>query len=365
MTQSTLLNLGALMLAASLLVGMIVPFACRLAHRFDFLDRPGGRKKHDDDIPPVGGLVIFPVFIALAVVAGLGSSSFWAFAAAIGLLMTVGALDDRYNLSPRVKFLAQFGAAFIIVLLGGVRVQGMGDIFGFGELWMGWMAVPFTVIAIVLLINALNLMDGLDGLAGGLGFVVCFWLLVCALAAGDTRHATLLAVMMGALAGFLFHNMRHPWRARARIFLGDAGSLSLGLTLAWFAIDMAGHPDTATMMPMTVAWLLALPIMDTCGQFARRVSQGRHPFSPDHNHFHHHFVTAGVSVRQATTAILLIVFFYGVFAATIQFAGWPQALLTYPWIILLFAHMFMSVRPRRFRKLIQRLFKVNTTDGQT
>lgn len=350
--------MGLLFVAAAVIVAALVPCACHFAHRFDFLDRPGGRKKHDDEIPPVGGLVVFPVFMLLVFLSGYADSSFGAFALSILLLITVGALDDRLSLPAGLKFLTQFIAAGIVVIFGGVQVTSFGDIFGFGELYTGWMAIPFTVVAIVLLINAINLMDGLDGLAGGLGFVVCAGLLICALLAGDAEHAILLVTIMGALAGFLFHNMRTPLRARARIFMGDAGSLSLGLTLAWLAIDMAGNPAHGVAMPMTVAWLLGLPIMDTCSQFARRVSQGRHPFDPDHNHFHHHFVTAGVPVIRAVPAILLIVALYGVFALTIQFTGQKQAWLTYPWMILLFAHMYMSVRPKRFRKMIQYIFRI-------
>lgn len=355
-------SLMAILFAAALLaVGVLVPFACKGAHRFDFLDRPGGRKKHQNEIPPVGGLVLFPVFMLLVFLSGHADSSFGAFAVSILLLMTVGALDDRLSLPAGLKFMTQFIAAAIVVILGGVQVTSFGNIFGFGDLYTGWVGIPFTIVAIVLLINAINLMDGLDGLAGGLGFIVCGGLLICALAAGDAEHAILLTVMMGALAGFLFHNMRAPWRAQARIFMGDAGSLALGLTLAWFAIDMAGRPETSVAMPMTVAWLLGLPIMDTCSQFARRVSQGRHPFDPDHNHFHHHFVTAGVPVKYAVPAILLIVALYGVFALSIQFTGQPQAWLTYPWIVLLFAHMYMSIRPKRFRKMIQYVFRIKSS----
>ncbi len=353
--------MAMLFAVAAFTVGALVPLACRFAHRFDFLDRPGGRKKHQDEIPPVGGLVVFPVFMALVFLSGHADSSFGAFALAILLLLTVGALDDRLSLPAGLKFLTQFIAAGIVVIFGGVQVTSFGNIFGMGELYTGWMAIPFTIIAIVLLINAINLMDGLDGLAGGLGLVVCGGLLICALSAGDAEHAILLSAMMGALAGFLFHNMRSPWRAQARIFMGDAGSLSLGLTLAWLAIDMAGDPARAVAMPMSVAWLLGLPIMDTCSQFARRVSQGHHPFTPDHNHFHHHFVTAGVPVKFAVPAILLIVAVYGAFALLIQFTGQPQAWLTYPWIILLFAHMYMSVRPKRFRKMIQYVFRIKAS----
>ncbi|MFN3828186.1 MAG: MraY family glycosyltransferase [Micavibrio sp.] len=340
----------------ALFAAFLLPQACALARKANFIDHPGGRKKHEEGTPPVGGLVIFPIFMLMVLFFGQPDSSLYALFAGIILLLVVGGIDDRFTVPARIKFISQFIAAFIIVLAGDVRVQGFGDIFGFGPLWMGWMAVPFTVIAIVLLINAINLMDGLDGLAGGLGFIVCFWLFIFALMTGDD-HALPLIVMMGVLAGFLFHNMRHPLRHKASVFLGDAGSLALGLSLAWFAIDMAGHPDSAVVMPMSVAWLLALPIMDTCGQFARRVSQGRHPFDPDHNHFHHHFVTAGVSVRGSVYSILGLVFVYGLLAAIAEARNWPQAALTYPWIILLLAHIVMSMRPSRFRKLIQRIFK--------
>lgn len=357
--------MALLFVVAAGTVGALVPWACRFAHRFDFLDRPGGRKKHDDEIPPVGGLVVFPVFMLLVFLSGHADSSFGAFALSIFLLLGVGALDDRLSLPAGLKFLTQFIAAGIVVIFGGVQVVSFGNIFGWGEMYTGWVGMPFTIVAIVLLINAINLMDGLDGLAGGLGFVVCLGLLICALVAGDIGHAILLCAIMGALAGFLFHNMRTPWRSQARVFMGDAGSLSLGLSLGWLAIDMAGNPADAVAMPMTVAWLLGLPIMDTCSQFARRVSQGRHPFDPDHNHFHHHFVTAGVPVKFAVPAILLVVVLYGAFALGVQFTGQPQAWLTYPWIVLLFAHMYMSVRPKRFRKMIQYIFRIKASHEET
>jgi UDP-GlcNAc:undecaprenyl-phosphate GlcNAc-1-phosphate transferase len=340
---------------ALLAVLLLLPLAIRLARVRGFVDVPGGRKKHDDAVPPIGGLVIFPVLAVVALIAGVDLAVWGWYFAALVLLVGVGAWDDRKPVRAIIKFAAQFIAAFLIVGPGGARVVGMGDILGFGDLWLGWMAVPFSVVAVVLLINAVNLLDGLDGLAGGVGFSAALWLVVCALLGGSMPDAGAASLLMAVLAGFLFYNMRAPWRPRAIVFMGDSGSLALGLTLAWLAIPMSqpGHPPA--VMPMTVAWILALPIFDICGQFARRVSQGRHPFDADHNHFHHHFINAGLPVGRATLAIVAIAFFSGMIGVAGMVFDVPQAWLAWPWIVALLVHIYLSMRPHRFRRLIMRV----------
>jgi UDP-GlcNAc:undecaprenyl-phosphate GlcNAc-1-phosphate transferase len=157
--------------------------------------------------------------------------------------------------------------------------------------------------------------------------------------------------MMAALLGFLVFNMRNPLRRKAMVFLGDAGSMSLGLTLAWFGMGLGRGADPI-LAPIAVAWILALPIMDTCAQFARRVAQGRHPFSADRNHFHNHFVNAGVSVGRATAVITLIGFLLGLIGVGGMLAGVPEPILAYGWIATLFLHIYMSLRPHRFRRIV-------------
>jgi UDP-GlcNAc:undecaprenyl-phosphate/decaprenyl-phosphate GlcNAc-1-phosphate transferase len=281
--------------------------------------------------------------------------SFWA---ALLVIMVAGALDDRYAIRPRWKFLAQFAAAGLIVY-GGARVASLGDLFGFGTVWLSWMHIPFSLVATVLLINAINLIDGLDGLAGGKSLVALFWMSIPALLAGS-GFALPIAVMMGALAAFLVYNMRNPLRRKANIFLGDAGSMALGLSLAWFGMRLGWGTDPV-VDPISVAWILALPIMDTCAQFARRVSQGRHPFSADRNHFHHHFVNAGVPIGQATAIMTALGFFLGLIGVGGMLLGVPEYILAYAWIALLFLHMYMNMRPARLRRLIM-LF-LHRSDG--
>jgi UDP-GlcNAc:undecaprenyl-phosphate GlcNAc-1-phosphate transferase len=162
---------------------------------------------------------------------------------------------------------------------------------------------------------------------------------------------------MAALAGFLVYNMRNPWRRKASVFMGDAGSLALGLSLAWFAMHLGKIGGGAAVHPISVAWVLALPIMDTCAQFARRVSQGRHPFDADHHHFHHHFVNAGVPVAKATGLILLIGFLLGAVGVMGSFLHVPDFVLSYVWIALLFAHIAVSLRPARIRRVVARFLR--------
>ena len=163
-----------------------------------------------------------------------------------------------------------------------------------------------------------------------------------------------IGALMAALAGFLVYNVRTPLRAKASVFLGDAGSMALGLVIAWLAISM-GDEAGRVIEPIAVAWILAVPIMDECAQFYRRVRVGRHPFSPDRGHFHHHFIDAGFSVGQATVCIFGVAFVTGLVGVGGIWIGVPQVFLTCGWIFLLLFHMFVSEKPARVVSVLKRV----------
>lgn len=345
---------------AYMAVLLLIPPARALAIKVGFVDEPGGRKDHPDPVPPIGGLVIFSIYMAVVILTSADFSvtikAFWPLFAGLGLVLLVGAVDDYKHMNPWLKFSAQFAAAFLIVIPGGAELSHLGNLFGFGDFELGFMSMPFSVIATVLLINAINLMDGLDGLAAGKSFVIFLWLAIACAFAHQWAALQPILPLMGALAGFLFYNMRHPLRGRASVFLGDAGSMALGLVIAWFSIALSKgtHPP---LVPISMAWILALPIMDTCAQFYRRTREGRHPFSPDRGHFHHHLVHAGLPVGQATLVILAIAFVFGGIGCLGVMVGVPQWLLTTLWIVFLFTHMALSFHPEtyiRFFKLLKR-----------
>ena len=333
---------------------LVLPFARKLAVQTGFLDKPDDRKQHEKPVPPVGGLVIFPVFILVGLIMGADLKYFWPLYAGIIVLLIAGSFDDRAELSAWPKFIIQFCVATAVVLSGQARIYVLGDMFGLGNLGLGFMSIPFSIAAVMLLINALNLIDGLDGLAGGFAAVVLFWLVVACVIAGAGGAIELIAPLAGALLAFLAHNMRSPFRRKASIFLGDAGSMALGLTLAWFCIGLA-QPGVDAFPPITVAWILALPIIDTCAQFYRRVREGRHPFSPDRGHFHHHFIHAGISTGESVAFILSIAFLMGAIGYLGVLAGVPQFVLTVVWVGLLFVHMKISEKPDVYISLFNKL----------
>lgn len=352
-------------LAAIMVVLCVMP-AIKLARMLGIIDEPGGRKQHDRPVPPIGGLIVFPVFILMGILSGADLQQYWALYVGLIILLVAGAIDDRFSLNAWVKFFIQIAVAVFVFYAGNTRVMYLGD-FGWIEeaLWLGWVGIPFTLAAIVLLINAVNLMDGLDGLAGGMCAVMFGWLVIAAILGGDMALAQMMGILIGAISGFLVFNMRNPWRRKASVFLGDAGSMCLGLCLAWFAIHMARWPLQTPLVPVTVAWIIAVPVFDACAQFYRRVREGRHPFSPDRGHFHHHFIAAGLSVRSTTLIIMAIVAITGAFGYLGVKFGIPQIVMLILWAAALLAHMYISYKKDRYVRFIGRFVKQGTAPPQS
>ncbi len=339
-------------IAFLLVVTLVMPFR-KLARIAGIVDKPDDRKQHGKAIPPIGGLVIFTVFMVWGVVSGaVDLHNYWALYMSLIVLLVSGAMDDQFHISAKIKFFIHIFAACLIAFMGNVQAAYMGDLFGFGMVWTGFMSYPFTIVAVVLLINAVNLMDGMDGLAGGVSAVIFLWMMVAAIIGGWLAYAQVLAVLVACITGFLVFNMRNPWRRSASLFLGDAGSMSLGLTIAWFAVLLARSP-AAPIEPIAVAWIIGFPIFDTCAQFYRRVRAGRDPFSPDRGHFHHHFIDAGIPVRRASVIIIAIVAIMGGIGYGGVVIGIPPFVLTIGWVALLFIHIAISSKPERYVRIIK------------
>ena len=342
-------------LGFALVILLVMPFR-KLAKLIGIVDVPGGRKKHDKGIPPIGGLVVFSVFMGFGLLSGvIDLNQYWSLFIALIVLLVSGAMDDQFSMHPWFKFSIHIFTACLIAFMGNVQAAYLGDLFGFGVVWTSFMSYPFTIIAIVLLINAMNLIDGMDGLAGGISGVIFLWFLIATLAGGAYDYAMVLGLLIGCICGFLYFNMRNPWRRQASLFLGDAGSMSLGLIIGWFSVLLA-REATSPLEPIAVAWIIGFPIFDTCAQFFRRVRNGLHPFTPDRGHFHHHFIEAGIPVKRAAPIIIAIVALMGGIGYGGIALGLPPVVLTVAWISLLVAHMYMSYKPARYVRLIKRCF---------
>lgn len=281
-----------------------------LAGRLGLIDTPTARKQHKGSIPAVGGIAIWISFSICMLFLGL-TPQVVVLVVAGGILALVGAIDDARELSPRSRLILQVSVALLACLGGGIAVSSLGELILPGvSIDLGIIAIPFTIFAIVGLINATNMSDGLDGLCGVQMLIPFAGLAALAGIAGDQVHLEPLLAICGCLLGFLVFNLRTPWRSRATVFLGDAGSGLLGFLLAWFLIDMS-QGENAVLQPVAVLWFVMLLIFDSLEVIVRRVVRGRSPFAADREHLHHVFQLANFSV-PGTVVILGALSFVGV-----------------------------------------------------
>jgi UDP-GlcNAc:undecaprenyl-phosphate GlcNAc-1-phosphate transferase len=294
----------------------------RHAPQLGVVDVPGGRKHHHGEVPLVGGLGMFGGLTLIALATGTFFTAQAPFFAAISILVVTGFLDDRNGLSPKIRFALQAVAALIMVYGADVRLTNFGDLFGFGDVTTGRWSAPITVFAVLGVINAINMIDGVDGLAGGVSLIALLVFAAFAASAGFL-YLTLLPPLVCVIAGFMLFNMRTPWRSHASVFMGDAGSVLLGFSLAWYAVDLAQARLAFT--PITAIWILAIPLMDTTALMIRRVRKGRSPFSADREHLHHILLRAGFTPGQTVA----IVYILSLLLAAFGVAGWSQGVPEY------------------------------------
>lgn len=280
------------------LIGLIVSSALLLALnplcRFTgHVDHPERRKRHEQSTPLCGGIAIW-VSTSVVALAVLPTREIAAFVSGAAILLVLGALDDRKHVPAAIRLSCQFFAVAICMAgIGHVIVMSVGPLTGGENIELGHFAIPMTVFAGLGVINAVNMIDGVDGLAGGFSFMVLAVILV--LAAGTNAvNTVLLAAILGGIGGFLLFNLRFPWQARARAFLGDAGSLVLGFALTWFTIQ-ASEGEVTVTEPVTAVWLIGLPLADGVYVIGTRLFRRANPLEADRYHLHHLFLRYGFS----------------------------------------------------------------------
>ena len=284
----------------------LTPLVKVLARRLGIIDYPDQhRKLHKQPTPLGGGVAVFLSFLFAVLVVLTFSDSQRASAAEnlrfiVGLgvsafvICVVGLLDDRFKLRGRQKLFGQILAAGIMIAFG-PAIRNV-QVFGF-TVELGLLAVPFTLCWLLAAVNALNLIDGLDGLATSVGVVLSAAISVMAMLTGHPTEAFLAMAMAGALAGFLFYNT-----PPASIFLGDAGSMLIGLVLGALAIRGAlKGPATIVLAAPTAIW--AIPIFDVGMAILRRSLTGQSVYTADRGHLHHSLQQKGIGNRSAVLFI--------------------------------------------------------------
>ena len=292
-------------------VYVLTPWVRKLAIKLDFVDKPGGRKTHANPVSLGGGLAVFGGGFAAIVCAYLFADRLTSnqlfvgndprmlsgLAVACAATLMLGLYDDATNMRGRYKLLVQLMIAGLLVYLG-FRIDHF-DIFG-NSVSLGWMTVPISVFWLVGATNAINLLDGIDGLASSVGIVLCMSFAAINAFYGHFPEAVVMLALAGALLGFLRYNF-----APASIYLGDAGSMIIGLLIGATAVQT--HTKTPAFAAMAIPLAVwSIPILDSAAAIVRRRLTGRSIFAPDRGHLHHSLLTRGWTVRQASLFIALV-----------------------------------------------------------
>ncbi len=268
---------------------------CLVAPFLGLVDTPQGRKSHLKSTPVVGGLAIL-MGATFAVVAGMVFRENAAVIADValqhigffigaGLLVVLGAMDDRKPVAARYKLLVQLIAVTTASLMDGLQVHDFPIGFGAWQVTLGPLVVPFTILVMLTITNAINMIDGIDGLAGGI-ILVGFLIMAKALVTAGFPTAPYLIALVAAMAAFLVFNFPLLPNRPAKVFLGDAGSLVCGFTLAYLAIDLSSLPNRV-FKPSTALWFFFIPVADTIWLYVRRTIAARAPFWAGRDHIHH------------------------------------------------------------------------------
>ncbi len=283
---------------------LAIPVVIQIAEQKKLYDIPDERKVHTRLVASLGGIGIFAGFLlaSLLSIQGYLNPEFQYFFAAALVIFFVGLKDDIMILSATKKFIGQIIAASILIHLGGIRLDSMHGLLGFDLLPEGF-GLALSYLTIIVVINSFNLIDGVDGLASSLGILTMIVFGSYFFVIGYQAYALLAFSLGGSLIAFIIFN-HHP----AKIFMGDSGSLMIGLVNAILVIkfiNVANAPFVAVQIPAAVAIgfsVLIVPLLDTLRVFSIRIINARSPFTPDRNHVHHLLLDNGLSHSAVTFA---------------------------------------------------------------
>lgn len=322
-----------------------------LAQSVGLVDKPNFRKRHQGVIPLIGGIALF-----------LGNLTFYTlqweqmhlpdlYLTAVTILLVIGVLDDRFDLSPflRVGIQACLAAAMIY---SGLSIETLGQLIAPFSLEIGTLGVVLTVLITIGIINAFNMIDGIDGLLASLssvsfaGIGILMWL--------DGQHTlaywcfSLILVLL-PYALFNLSLFGSKWK----VFMGDSGSTLIGFTMIWILL-LSTQGQGYSISPITGLWLIAIPLIDMVAIIFRRLKKGKSPFRPDRLHIHHLMMRAGLSSRQALLVITVGAMLCAMFGILSEIYYWNQWVMSLAFVALFFLYSYSIMNAWRITRWVRR-----------
>jgi len=291
---------------------LLRPFAIRINHT----DKPNDRKLHVGSVPLIGGLAMFFGMLVTILVLPNNLHNFNYFLLVSIILVSIGVLDDHHDISILLRFMFQGLVAVIIVSGGQLSILSFGNLFGSGEVMLNGWAYLITVIAIIAGINAVNMADGIHGLAAGNSLITFIAILLLSIGNIPYQNLWIPIIFCSILPIFLIFNLCIGVAASKRIFMGDSGSMFIGVGIVWLLLDFS-QGESQVFKPVTALWLFAAPLIDMVSIFINRIVSGNSPFKADTLHMHHLLLQLGIKERS----VLLIILLFSLLMAVVGILG--------------------------------------------
>jgi len=328
-----------------LAIKLMRPFAISI----NLTDKPSHRKLHSGSVPLIGGIAMFFGIVVSILVLPHDLNDFNYFLLASMILIIIGVLDDHHDISVSLRLLFQFFVALIIVLGAKLSILSFGNLLETGEIMLNGWAYFITVLAIIAAINAVNMADGIHGLAGGNSLIT--FIAIFLLSIGNVPYQDLWIVLLfcSVIPVFLIHNLCLGLPKSKRIFMGDAGSMFLGMGIIWLLLDLT-QGEANIFNPVTALWIFAAPLIDMVSVFTRRLISGNSPFKADVLHVHHLLLRQGFKERDVLLILLLfslLMAVIGVLGEQYDVAEW---VMFFGFLIIFVVYFFWSkVAVRNFK----------------
>lgn len=347
---SMLLSLFVTFIGALLTLFIMRP----VAQKIGLVDKPNYRKRHQGAIPLIGGVSLFMGNLCFYLLEWDQMRLPGLYIFSIFVLLTIGILDDRYDISPFLRAGIQAILAILMIDMGNIYLDHLGQIIGPFQLTLGTIGLIITVFATIAVINAFNMIDGIDGLLGGLSSVAFVSIGILLILDNQMDLAYWSFALIVAILPYFMLNLGIPLGPEFKVFMGDAGSTLIGFTIIWILLlstQGKGHP----MNPITALWIIAIPVVDMIAIIYRRLRKGKSPFRPDRLHVHHLMIRAGLTSRQAFLLITFLAAFcagFGILGEIFYINEW---IMFIAFILLFFIYSFSIARAWRITRWVRRM----------
>lgn len=290
-------------------IGVLIP----IAKRIDLIDSPDIRKHHIGSVPLVGGIAIYLSILGYFLLFSSLNIENITYLVGGGIIVSIGILDDLYDLKVRYRLLFQLICAVILIIFTNNYFDNIGFLEKFGAIEIGSFGVLLTILYIIMNINSYNMIDGIDGLLGTVS-LISFVTIAILFYLSDSSLTIIPLIISITILTFLIFNL-NVFRFIPQIFMGDSGAMFLGLTISW--LTLTGTIVENSFNPIIILYIVAVPFIDLVFNIFNRLRKGQSPIRPARDHIHHRLMSRGYSNGQT----LMIISALAIFIALLGIAG--------------------------------------------